>query len=142
MEVKPTVQLPSSPYIESHNPQIDEISPPTVRLLLKSIKRLSPPVDGSFVSVYLEISSPIEVFGPFNLDSSNEALLNIERCLQISLTLTLCQSINSGAREFINRQTVSITDVTSMTPLVFLGVNDVSYTLNYEILPGGCASAL
>lgn len=144
MEIKPIVQLPISSCIDNYKslPEPIPVIPPTGLLLLKSIKRLSPPVDGSLVSVYLQIAGEIMPNSPYTLNSNNEALLNIERCLQNSLTLSLSQEIDLGTREFVNEQIVSITDFPSFPPLQFLGINSVNYTFFYEIIPGQCTPTL
>ncbi|KYC43105.1 hypothetical protein WA1_13465 [Scytonema hofmannii PCC 7110] len=138
MKVKPTLRVTTLPNITICNPSTDIVLPNGL-LRLKSIERLSPPADGSSISVYVRVADEINANGPYNLNSSNQALLNIDRCLQNSLTLSLFQSINSGEPQFVNRQTVSITDITSLTPLQFLGMNETNYLLSYEIIVGGCA---
>ena len=100
-------------------------------LHLKSLSSDGPANNPSLDKIYIRVAG--QTWGPYPINPRNDAPLDINICFNNTLTVDLFSQVNQENPEFVGEK-----PVLPPLPLEFGDPNRIDYTMNYEIVPGGC----
>ncbi|WP_414586718.1 hypothetical protein [Scytonema sp. PCC 10023] len=117
-----------------------QINPPVPwganKLRFKSIRSDAPANNSSSGKIYIYIQDYNVTSDPYPINPGQEVQLGMDICFNNTLTVELDYQINQEEPQIVGHKPVSSS---SSSPLVFDGIsNGAPYTLNYEVVPGGC----